>query len=143
MYETADVEEAIITLTKLKTREQTSKLDAEFLRSLDLAYKDEDLYEDESEDDINLCSIGTNEGWMEKEMLKVKNLDNLIREMSHKVKVTIFSLCKGEIYTALYTAVSVKILNRTVESKREHFILSMRESKKTQKHFIIVRIRNG
>lgn len=141
MCETADVEEAIITLTKLNSCEQTSRLDAEFLRSLDLAYKDGELYEDESEDDINLCSIDTNEGWMEKEMLKVKNLDNLIREMSHKVKVTIFSLCKGEMY--LYTAVSVKILNRTVESKREHFILSMRESKKTQKHFIIMCIRNG
>ena len=97
MYETADVEEAIITLTKLKSCEQTSRLDAEFLRSLDLAYKDEELYEDESEGDMNFCSIGTNEGWMEKEMLKVKNLDNLIREMSHKVKVTIFSLCKGEM----------------------------------------------
>ena len=142
MYETADVEGAIITLTKLNSREQTFRLDAEFLRSLDLAYKDEELYEDESEDDSNLCSIDTNEGWMEKEMLKVKNLDNLIREMSHKVKVTIFSLCKGG-KCVFIPQVSVKILNRTVESKREHFILSMRESKKTQEHFIIMCIRNG
>ena len=139
MYETADVEEAIITLTKLNSWEQTSKLDAEYLRRLNLAYKDEELCEDESEDD--LWSMDKSEGWMEKEMLKVKNLDNLMREMSHKVKVTIFSLCKREIY--LCTAVAVKILNRTVESKREHFILSMRESKKTQKHFIITCIRNG
>lgn len=141
MYETADVEEAIITLTKLNSWEQTSKLDAEYLRRLDLAYKDEELCEDESEDDINLWSMDKYEGWMEKEMLKVKNLDNLMREMSHKVKVIIFSLCKREMY--LYTAVAVKILNRTVESKREHFILSMRESKKAQKHFIIMCIRNG
>lgn len=44
-------------------------------------------------DDTDTLSIDTEDEYMRKEVLEVKNLDNLIRAMNDKVKVNCFSFC--------------------------------------------------
>ncbi|XP_076302403.1 uncharacterized protein LOC143220679 [Lasioglossum baleicum] len=53
----------------------------------ELLYIKEEFFEDEWEDDINILNINAKDECIQKEILEMKNLDNLICAMNDKVKV--------------------------------------------------------
>nr|XP_031831276.1 uncharacterized protein LOC116426448 isoform X2 [Nomia melanderi] len=82
MYESADIDNTMVALKRLRSLKQLSELDTRSLESR----LTEESFDNESQNEIDSSATDVKEEYIERKILDMKNLDNLIWKMNDRVK---------------------------------------------------------